>query len=51
MKSYRDCKVPFIDHSKNINPHKHVNRSKLHFDITGNRIFVENIKRFLIKYY
>ena len=40
----RDCNIPFIDHSKNINPHKHLNS-------TGNRIFVDNIKRFLIKYY
>ena len=47
---YRDCNIPFIDHSKNINPHKHLNRSKLHFNITGNRIFVDNNKRFLIKY-
>ena len=28
-----------------------MNRSKLHFNITDNRIFVDNIKRFLIKYY
>ena len=47
----RDCNTPFIDHSKNINPHKHLNSSKLHFNITRNRIFVDNIKRFLIKYY
>ena len=47
----RDCNIPFIDHSKNINPHKHLNRSKLHFNITGNRMFIDNIKRFLIKYY
>ena len=48
---YRDCNIPFIDHSKNINPHKHLNRSKSHFNVTGNRTFVDNIKRFLIKYY
>ena len=42
----RDCNVPFIDHSKNIIIHKHLNRSKLHFNITGNRIFVDNIKAF-----
>ena len=51
MQLCRDCNIPFIDHSKNINPHKHLNRSKLHFNITGNRIFVDNITRFLIKYY
>ena len=28
-----------------------MNRSKLHFNITGNRIFVDNIKLFVIKYY
>ena len=39
----RDCNIRFTDHSKNINPHKHLNRSKLHFNITGNRIFVNNI--------
>ena len=50
MQLCRDCNIPFIDHSKNINPHKHLNRSKLHFNITGNRIFVD-VKRFLIKYY
>ena len=50
MRLCRDCNIPFIDHSKNINPHKHLNRSKLHFNITGNRIFVD-VKRFLIKYY
>ena len=30
MQLRRDCNIPFIDHSKNINPHKHLNRSKLH---------------------
>ena len=44
MQLCRDCNIPFIDHSKNINPHKHLNRSKLHFNITCNRIFVDNIK-------
>ena len=51
MQVCRDCNTPFIDHSKNINPQKHLNSSKLHFNITRNRIFVDNIKRFLIKYY
>ena len=45
------CNIPFINQSNNINPHKHLNRSKLHFNITGNRIFVANIKLFVIKYY
>ena len=44
-----DCNIPFINQSNNINPHKHLNRSKLHFNITGNRIFVANIKLFVIK--
>ena len=51
MQLCRDCNIPFIDHSENINPHKHFNRNKLNFNITGNKIFVDNIKRFLIKYY
>ena len=41
MQLCRDCNIPFIDLSKNINPHKHLNISKLHFNITGNRIFVD----------
>ena len=51
MQLCRDCNILFTDHSKNINPHKHLNRSKLHFNFTGDRIFVDDIKRFLIKYY
>ena len=51
MQLCSDCNILFIDHSKNINPHKHLNRTKLHFNITGNRIFVDNIKPFQIKCY
>ena len=51
MQFCRDCNIPFIDHSKNINPHEPLNRSKLRFNITGNKIFVNNIKRFLVKCY
>ena len=41
----RDCNIPFIDHSKNKHyVDKHLNRNKLHFNITGNRIFLDNIK-------
>ena len=33
--------------SKDINPKRHLNRSKLHFNNYGNSIFVKNIRNFL----
>ena len=38
--------IPVINH-KNINPKRHLNRSKLHFNNYGNSIFVKNIRNFL----
>ena len=43
MQLCREWDIPFIDHSKNLNPHKHLNRNTLHYNITGNRISVDNI--------
>ena len=38
--------IPVINHS-NINPKRHLNRSKLHFNNYGNSVFVKNIRNFL----
>ena len=38
--------IPVINHN-NINPKRHLNRSKLHFNNYGNSIFVKNIRNFL----
>ena len=38
--------IPVINHN-NINPKRHLNRSKLHFSNYGNSIFVKNIRNFL----
>ena len=38
--------IPVINHN-NIDPKRHLNRSKLHFNNFGNSIFVKNIRNFL----
>ena len=38
--------IPVINNN-NINPKRHLNRSKLHFNNYGNSIFVKNIRNFL----
>ena len=38
--------IPVINNN-NINPKRHLNRSKLHFNNHGNSIFVKNIRNFL----
>ena len=38
--------IPVINHS-NINPKRHLNRSKLHFNNYGNSVFVKKIRNFL----
>ena len=38
--------IPVINHN-NINPKRHLNRSKLHFNNYGNPVLVKNIRNFL----
>ena len=38
--------IPVINHN-NINPKRHINRSKLHFNNYGNSVYVKNIRTFL----
>ena len=42
----REENIPVISHN-NINPKRHLNRSKLHFNNYGNSVFVKNIRSFL----
>ena len=39
--------IPMINHN-NINPKRHLNRSKLHFNNYGNLVFVKEFRNFLI---
>ena len=41
--------IPFLSHSDIIDPSKHLNESKLHFNRQGMRVFAENISGFLTK--
>ena len=44
-----ECKrknIPIINHS-NINPQRHLNRSRLHFNSYGRSIFLKNIREFM----
>ena len=41
--------IPFLFHSDIIEPSKHLNKSKLHFNIQGMRVFAENISDFFTK--
>ena len=41
--------ISFLSHDESIDPSKHLNESKLHFNSNGIKIFAENVSRFLVK--
>ena len=45
-KACHEKNIPVINHS-NINPRRHLNRSKLHFNSYSNSVFIKNVTNFL----
>ena len=41
--------MSFLSHDESIDPGKHSNKSKLHSNSNGVKIFAENVSRFLVK--
>lgn len=39
----KEINIPFVDHSWHINPNKHLNTNKLHFDVAGYKTDVDNL--------
>ena len=43
----KERKIPFIAHSENIDPSKHLTESKLHLNHNGIKVFTKNFSVFL----
>ena len=41
--------ISFLSHDESIDPSKHLNKSKLHLNSSGIKIFAENFCRFVVK--
>ena len=45
----KERNISFLSHDERIDPRKHLNESKLHFNSNGIKIFAEKFSRFLAK--
>ena len=45
----KERNISFLSHDESIDPSKHLNKSKLHLNSNGVKIFAENVSRFLVK--
>ena len=45
----KERNISFPSHDESIDPSKHLNVSKLHFNSNGIKIFAESFSRFLVK--
>ena len=45
----KERNISFLSHDESIDPSKHLNKSKLHLNSSGIKIFAENFCRFLVK--
>ena len=45
----KERNISFLSHDESIDPSKHLNKSKLHLNSSGIKIFAENFSRFLVK--
>ena len=45
----KERNISFLSHDESIDPSKHLNKSKLHLNNSGIKIFAENFSRFLVK--
>ena len=45
----KERNISFLSHDESIDPSKHLNKSKLHLNNRGIKIFAENVSRFLVK--
>ena len=46
---FKERNISFLSHDESIDPSKHLNKSKLHLNSNGIKIFTENFSRFLVK--
>ena len=45
----KERNISFLSHDESIDPRQHLNKSKLHSNSNGVKIFAENVSRFLVK--
>ena len=45
----KERNISFLSHDESIDPSKHLNKSKLHSNSNGVKIFAENVSRLLVK--
>ena len=45
----KERNISFLSHDESIDPSKHLNKSKLHLNSNGIKVFAENFSRFLVK--
>ena len=45
----KESNISFLSHDESIDPSKHLNKSKLHLNSNGIKIFAEHSSRFLLK--